>query len=145
MRHAARGSFGLDVPAREAIGMFTPEGERAWAPGWDPEYAAGISESPGTVFTTQGGAETIWVVLEIDRVGCRAAYARVTPGQHAGTVRVHCADADEGNCTVSVTYDMTVLPEGDPDGLSAYEEGPFDMMMLHWADAVGSALDRARA
>ena len=53
MKRVGEGQFELPIAAAEAINLFTPEGERAWAPGWSPEYPAGeASESTGTVFTT---------------------------------------------------------------------------------------------
>ena len=91
------GQFEVDLPAVDAIGLFTPEGERDWVPGWDPVYStADASEAAGTVFTTDhGSVKTIWLILEVDRIQCKAAYALVTSGHHAGIVKVSCTDADE--------------------------------------------------
>ena len=92
MRRVVSGHFELTVPAKEAIGFFTPEGEKDWVPGWNPTYPAGEpSEKPGTVFITDvGGMHTIWLIQEIDRSGCTAGYSRVTPNHHAGTVKISC-------------------------------------------------------
>jgi len=138
MRRVATGGFPLDLPAQHAIGLFTPEGERAWVTGWDPMYVDGSpSEMPGTVFVTDhGGSETIWLIQSIDREGCTAAYARVTPGCSAGTVRVSCDDTPDGECAVSVTYDMSVLPGGDPSELDGFEADAFAVMIRHWRAAI---------
>ena len=142
MRRLVSGQFELSVPARQAIGFFTPEGEKEWVPGWDPAYPGGEpSETPGTVFTTDvGDVHTIWLVQTIDRSGCTAAYSRVTPGHHAGTVRVNCIDSPEGGCVVAVTYDMSLLPESDPTGLDAYDDASFKAMMSEWAEGVANTL-----
>ena len=142
MRRIVSGRFELGVTAGEAIAYFTPEGERSWAPGWSPAYPAGSpSEDPGTVFTTEhAGHETIWVIRDIDRVGCSAAYARVTPGLHAGEVRVGCRDVRDGSCVVSVTYDITLLTGADSELLQPYSEGNFAAMMDEWAHAVTKQL-----
>lgn len=127
------------MSAKAAIGFFTPEGERQWVLGWNPVYPGGEpSETPGTVFTTDsGGVDTIWLVHEIDRARCRAAYVRVTPGHHAGTVRVSCGDGPtDGWCTVDVTYEMSLLPGGDPSVMDAYDNGPFKAMLDEWATEV---------
>ena len=82
----------VPLPVERALHLFTPVGERAWAPGWDPVFPAGESgdgAAPGTVFLT--GAST-WVV--VDRAPDRVRYARVTPGVRAGTVEVRLR-ADE--------------------------------------------------
>ncbi len=69
-----------------------------------------------------------------------AAYARVTPGHHAGTVQVSCTDASAGRSLVSVTYDMSLLPGADSSGLDGYEEPGFNAMMDRWAHTVSTFL-----
>jgi hypothetical protein len=142
-RQVATGQFALPMPATEAIGWFTPEGERDWVPGWDPVYAAGRpSETAGTVFVTDVDATpTIWVIHAIDRDRHEAAYARVTPGHHAGAVRVRCAAAD-GGCLVSVRYDMTLLSGADPTALYRYSDQAFADTMQEWSHAIGKAVAR---
>jgi len=142
MRRVVSGQFELNLPAEKAIGLFTPEGEKDWVPGWSPTYPAGEpSETPGTVFTTDvAGVDTIWLIQGIDRGGCTALYSRVTPGHHAGTVQVSCDDTSDGGCVVSVTYDMSLLPGSDPGGLDAYDDAPFEEMMNEWSGAVSRNL-----
>jgi hypothetical protein len=140
MKRVVEGEFELPIPAAEAINLFTPEGERAWAPGWTPVYPAGeASESTGTVFTTAAdGVETIWVVQKINRRNYSATYSRVTPGRHAGTVNVQCADVSDDECTVKVTYDLTLLPGADAAALDGYSDPSFGEMMNEWASRIRS-------
>ncbi len=142
LRRQASGQFNLPVSAAGAIDFFTPEGERSWVPGWDPTYPAGeVAETPGTVFITQhDDAKTFWVIEKIDREANTSAYSRITPGHHAGTVNVACMDAQEDGCVVHVTYDMTLLPDGDPTDLGAYDEASFATMMNHWHELVSRNL-----
>ena len=142
MRSIASGRFGLSLSARDAVGLFTPEGERTWVPGWSPAYPAGRpSETPGTVFiTTADGLDTIWVIHAIDADRSTAESARVTPGCHAGTVRVSCTDTSAGRCVVSVTYDLTLVPGGDPKVLDAYGGAAFETLMRRWSEAIRSSL-----
>ena len=142
MRRQASGHFGLPIPASEAIDYFTPEGERGWVPGWDPTYPAGdVSEAPGTVFvTSHGDDQTIWTIHTIDRERLTAAYTRHNVGQWAGTVSVRCEDAGAQVCEVTVTYDTTVLPGGDPAILHQFEDEPYKEMMNHWSEAVRQTL-----
>jgi hypothetical protein len=143
VRHESTGQFELPLPAAEAIWLFTPEGERVWAPGWNPVYPAGDpSEASGTVFTTAAhGLETIWVIIEIERSGGAATYARLTPGHHAGMVRVRCVDARPGHCTVTVSYDMSLLGDRDASGFDAYAPAHFEDMMRDWSRAIRAYLD----
>jgi hypothetical protein len=142
VRRVVSGRFELGVSPTEAIAFFTPEGEREWVPGWDPVYPTGEpSESPGTVFTTNvGGVDTIWLIQRIDRDECSASYVRVTPGHHAGTVHVRCTDGAEEGCRVRVTYDLSLLPGGDPSEMDAYDEASFATTMTEWANAVRQRL-----
>lgn len=116
----------VPLPVAEALHLFTPVGERAWAPGWDPVFPAGEAgdgAAPGTVFLT--GAST-WIV--VDRASDRVRYARVTPNVRAGTVEVRLrADGDE--TLADVTYLTTAL-----DG------APFDPDIGHWEHAIRAAL-----
>jgi hypothetical protein len=141
-RRRARDGFDLPLAADRAIALFTPEGERLWVPGWDPFYPGGErSEDAGTVFTTHAhDVETLWVIIGIDRAGATAAYARVSPGWHAGTVRVECTDARPGRCRVLVDYDLTALSEARAAHLDAYRPEPFAEMMEEWRSAIEASL-----
>jgi hypothetical protein len=143
MRRTATGRFELPIPASEAIEYFTPEGERRWVPGWNPDYPAGeAAETAGTVFvTSHGDIETIWVVDSIDRTAHTSAYSRITIGHHAGTVKVDCTDQAGGGCLVTVNYEMTNLNPQQPEMLDAYNESSFKAMMNEWATGVTATLD----
>jgi hypothetical protein len=143
MRQQSSGRFEIALPMTLAITCFTPEGERMWVPGWDPVYATGrASESPGTVFTTVAdGVETIWVIIGIDRAAGSAAYARITPGHHAGTVRVRCSETSAGRTAANVVYDMSQLGE-DPGGLDHFAEPDFGRMLHEWSELIAETIAR---
>jgi hypothetical protein len=116
----------VPLPAAEALHLFTPVGERAWAPGWDPVFPdgeRGDGAAPGTVFLT--GAST-WVV--VDREPDRVRYTRVTPGVRAGTVEVRLRP-DGADTLADVTYVTTAL-----------NDEPFDPDIAHWEPAIRAAL-----
>ena len=142
MQRRSSGDFELPIPAKEAIGFFTPEGERSWAPGWDPTYpAVEASENPGTVFVTRhGDAETVWIIDRIDRQEYTSAYSLVKTGHRAGTVRVRCTDNPEGGCRVDVEYVMTVLGSGSPEELDAFSDEHFAEMMIQWKTFVTAGI-----
>ena len=142
LRRRASGSFELPITAAAAVEFFTPEGERSWTPGWDPTYPAGdVSENPGTVFVSRHGVtETIWIIQRIDRAVHTLVYARITPGHHAGTVRVRCEEEPDDTCVVTVEYDMTSLNPSHPQALDPYDEESFGTMMSEWATRVAAVL-----
>ena len=119
------GAVRIPLPPDRARELFTAEGERAWAPGWDPAYPGGHDR----VFVTHEGA-TVWVALGDLR------YARVTPGVQAGTVEVRCAPDGDGT-RAEATYDLTALgPDAD---LAAFRAG-FPAMMEAWEASIAAAL-----
>jgi hypothetical protein len=111
---SCEGQVRVTLPPDEAIELFTPEGERVWAAGWDPSYPG---DDDG-VFVT--GATT-WVTVE--RGARSRRYARVTPGVQAGTVSVRC-EPDGDDTIATVGYALTALgPEADLAAFAAeYDE-----------------------
>ena len=122
MRVVLTGSFRLEASPERAMPLFTAEGERAWAPGWDPV-------GDDDCWTTSAhGTTTYW--LTVDRTPTSARYARVTPGDTAGTVAVTCT----GDCTgtvVTVTYDLHSLGPAGEERLPSFEAG-YDGMLAEW-------------
>jgi hypothetical protein len=123
-------SLVVPLPAERAIHLFTPVGERVWAPHWAPRFPAGEhgdGSAPGTVFLT---GDTHWVVA--DRAPDRVLYARVTPHVLAGTVAVHVRPEGAG-ARAEVTYDMTPLTDG----------AHFDPGLERWEAEIAAALAAA--
>jgi Polyketide cyclase / dehydrase and lipid transport len=133
IRHMLTGTVEVPLPPDKALALFTPEGERAWAPGWDPQFPSGEETSPGTTFTTHGG-RTVWVIA--DRTPDSMRYARITPGVHAGTVEVRCEPAGPGT-RAHVTYDLTAL--GDRATVDHFAEG-FPAMLADWERLIAGSL-----
>jgi hypothetical protein len=136
------GTVRVPLPPAAALPLFTPEGERDWAEGWDPSFPAGEVDddtAPGTVFVTESGeAQTVWVVA--DRSASSMRYARVTPGVWGGTVEVCCSEY--GTDTVAeVTYDLTALSPGAEPGLQDFADG-YEDFMGGWEQAIARALER---
>ena len=132
-RHRLQGTVDVPLPPHEALALFTPAGERDWAPGWDPVYPAEEDNSPGTTFTTHDGG-TFWVIA--DRTADSMRYARITPGVHAGTVEVRCEPAGEAT-RAHVTYDLTGL--GDPYAVEHFADD-FPAMLAEWERLIAALL-----
>ena len=134
------GGFRLAMPPEKAIGLFTAQGERLWAPGWDPTVLSGDGTEAGTVFvTSHGHATTIWVVVDYDTDVFRARYARTTPGNKAGTVEVNLQSDGEGGSEVRVTYDLTALSEAGNTDLAHFDEPAYAAMMKEWEQHIRHA------
>lgn len=127
----------MALPADEAIELFTPEGERAWAPGWDPSFPAGQNPDEGAVFVTGAHGPTCWIVLA--REPRRMAYARVQPGVSAGTVSVTCVEEAAERSAFEVAYDLTALGDEGDARLAELERG-YAAEIAGWGDAIARAL-----
>jgi hypothetical protein len=110
MRHQWSGTLILSLPPEQAFVAFTPRGESAWAPEWEPVFhgPADDDSAPGTVFEViHGHSRTVWQVVD-RRDSSYLRYARTTPGLSAGTVTVELTPEGPGS-RVDVTYRMTAL------------------------------------
>jgi hypothetical protein len=134
------GSFLLSIAAKDAVFLFTAEGERQWVPGWAPHVLGSGDQRKGLVFLTgQGSDLTIWTVIDSDFEGGRHLYSRVTPGVRAGLVEVRVSQEGSGS-RVDVSYDMTALPGAAEDALAPYEGERFDAMLDEWQSLIEQAL-----
>lgn len=140
-RAARSGTIHVALPPAEAFDLFTAEGERLWAPGWDPTILSGGREpEAGAVFLTgHGGEETIWTVIEADRGAGRLCYSRVSPGSRAGIVRVRLMPEGAGS-RVQVAYDMTALGRAGVPAVAGMDEAGFAAMLGDWERLIGEAV-----
>ena len=140
MNLALTGHLTVARPPDEAFVYFTPRGEERWVPGWRPRFPAPAADdtAPGTVFETDAhGRTTTWMV--VDRTPARRIrYARVAPGDTAGTVTVELAGAG-GHTDVTVTYELTALTASAIEPLRGFA-ARYDDMMRQWADAIAASL-----
>ena len=138
-------TFHLDAPCSRAFALFTPLGERAWAPGWEPELLSG-EQGRGSVFRTHAhGAETLWIVADYRPAEGRVSYARLKQGSNFGLVDVECRNA-AGGSDVTVRYTLTgVTPEGEAFVREFLADAHYDAFMREWQDAIGKALSKPPA
>lgn len=137
-RRLLTGRIQVALPAREAFRLFTPRGEEAWVDGWQPRFPAPTPDDtePGTVFETGAdGRRTVWVVIE-RQPGERISYARVVPGEQAGTVTVEIADSG-AHCDVTVTYHLTALTDSAGDELAGFADR-YPVFLQSWQDAISA-------
>jgi hypothetical protein len=137
------GTIELPLPPHEAFPLFTPRGEERWVEGWHPYFPAPVADdtAPGTVFETHAApSPATWIVLDRDP-GRRMRYARVTPGDKAGTVTVELAETPTGGTEVTVTYDMTPLSEAAADALGSFAAS-YPEYLASWKTAITASLAR---
>jgi hypothetical protein len=131
----------VGLPRTQAMALFTPEGERRWADGWDPHYPApGRREGAGAVFTTGHGAHhATWVM--VDHRPDSVRYARIVHGMTAGTIAVDVLDACADVTRVRVTYDLTALSPAGESWLEAFD-AHYQTEIAAWSNQIAAALER---
>jgi hypothetical protein len=128
----------VSFPRDEAIALFTAEGERRWAEGWNPQYPQpDRRDGPGAVFTTAHGShETTWIMVDHGPDGVR--YARITHGVTAGTVAVDVVDSRDDATRLRVTYDLTALATAGEAWLAMFDV-EYDAAIASWATDIEAA------
>jgi len=142
-RRRLTGRIQVALPPEAAFRLFTPRGEQEWAHGWHPRFPAPADDDaePGTVFETSShGQHTVWLVTG-QQPGRSISYARVTPGDHAGTVTVTISAAGR-HSEVEVTYQLTALAEPAEHRLRAFADA-YPAYLRSWQDASAARINRS--
>jgi hypothetical protein len=131
------GSFVLAKPLDKVLPLFSAEGERRWAPGWEPVWAdASHEHEVGEVWMTAGPPSTIWIT--VDTGANHVRYARVSIDDSAGLVTVTCFE-NGGQTNVTVDYDLSALSDAGADRLEQFA-ARYDDMLAHWQHHISRAL-----
>jgi hypothetical protein len=105
--------------------LFGAEGERAWAPGWDPAFIWPPEpiDREGMVFRISHSLGTaIWVNTAFDPFAKRIQYVYVIPEVVATVISLQLRSLGE-TTEVSVTYERTALNEIANDQVRILAEG----------------------
>ena len=143
-RQRLAGRIQVDLPPGEAFRLFTPRGEEDWAHGWHPRFPVPVTDDtePGTVFETHAhGQHATWLVTG-RAPGRRISYARVIPGEQAGTVTVTIS-VSGGHTEVEVVYDLTALTSAANLKLREFADR-YRAYLQSWQDAINVWLDSQR-
>jgi hypothetical protein len=135
-------TFHLDAPLTRVFPLFTAEGERAWAPGWEPRVLSGAEER-GSAFVTTGshGHTVTWVVTDYRPAEGRVSYARLVHDSNIGLVDVLCTKAQHGGTDVSVRYTLTPVSEAGEIFVTEFlGEESYSRMIEEWRIATSKAL-----
>jgi hypothetical protein len=137
-------SFRLNAAVERVFSLFTAEGERKWARGWEPVILSGAVER-GSAFVTRAhsGIETTWIVADYRPAEGRVSYARLAQGSNIGLVDVTCTAAEGGGTVVSVRYTLTgVSEQGRAFVREFLEPAHYARMIDEWHVATSAALTR---
>jgi hypothetical protein len=137
------GGFELPCSAKKAFPFFSPEGERNWAPGWDPRplFPDQILFRKDTVFLLGAGTdESIWTIVDVDWERYRAEYVRVAPASHMAHIFVNVAPQGDDRSQVSVSYVVTAFGENAAVQLEPFSERAYEVRMEDWRRQISASL-----
>jgi hypothetical protein len=137
--------FVVALPLAEAFHLFTPEGEKLWAEGWNPTYLqpADGRTTRGMVFTTaHGGEDTIWMMARHEPQAGIVEYLRCTPESRTGRVLVQCTALDPLRTRVNVVYAMTGLTEAGNARVREMDAAHYRAYIESWSKSIEGALAR---
>ena len=127
------GSFTVRLPVDRVFPLFSPDGERTWVDGWDPEvmHPEDRTWAAGQVFRTiDRDREVIWVVTHHDSKTHSVTYHRVEGSDLVARVGVSCTGREETQVRVSYSY-FGLSAAGD-DEIAAMSEAAFAEKMTNW-------------
>ena len=129
------GDFSIHAPIDTVFPLFSPLGERAWVPGWEPEllYPPGVSWEQGQIFRTEEErGDAIWIVTKLDRDRHEVEYHRVEPHRYVARVRVRCSRSDDGGTKVETAYAFLGLSDDGNDEIVAMTADAYAEKMSRW-------------
>jgi len=132
-----RGRLVVNADVDEAFPLFSPEGERLWVPGWDPEllHPPGAVWEEGQIFRTREElGDAVWLVTRLDRGQHAVEYHRVEPGRYVANITVRCRALPDGRTEVSTAYSFVGLSEAGNGEIEAMTQKAYDEKMSRWAD-----------
>ncbi len=134
-------SFHLDAPLARVFPLFTALGEKAWAPGWEPELLSGREERGSVFRTVHNGRETTWIVVDYRPAEGRVSYARLAHRSNMGLVDVQCSTTSDGGTEVSVRYTLTgVNTQGQASVAEFLDPVQYGRMIEEWRVSISAAL-----
>lgn len=138
MRKTFTHEIAIRLPVDEAFPLFTPRGEEAWVPGWEPEY---VSPADGAtaeemVFVTRGHETTYWTCLKWEPELWHARYLRLTPDSRVAFVDVRCRPEGADNTVARIAYTFVPLGGVGREHLAAISAESFAASIDGWADLI---------
>jgi len=138
-----RGRLEVAASIDQTFPLFSPAGERAWVPGWDPEFVHPAEPVwvEGQIFRTrEKQGEAVWLVTRLDRTHHHVEYHRVEPGRYVAHVDVRCWATHDGDTEVSTAYRYVGLSEAGNEEIDAKSQKDYEAKMARWSERIAKHL-----
>jgi hypothetical protein len=129
--------FEIHQPVQTVFRLFTPEGEKLWAPGWDYENIMGTNTlDEDYLFLTSthdhAATEAIWIVKKYEPEAHRVQYYKIEPGEKVGMIEVKCDPSGPGTSRVRVTYKYMGLSENGNRFVARFTKKDYKAFIEDW-------------
>ncbi|MBM4348930.1 MAG: hypothetical protein FJ106_03480 [Deltaproteobacteria bacterium] len=129
--------FLLERDIATVFPLFTPEGEKLWAPGWTYTNLIGSTElKPDDVFLTDTHdhkfSQAIWIVSDYDASKHYVSYYKIEPEQKVGKITVQCFEKTPSVTLVRVTYKYIGLSDSGNQFVAGFTKEAFAEFIGVW-------------
>jgi len=133
--------FLLEREIESVFPLFSPEGEKLWAPGWDYTNLLGsVALQTDYVFLTDTHdhrAETaIWIVSDYDPEKHSVSYYKVEPGEKVGKIVVQCREHGRTSTLVKVMYKYIALSESGNRFIADFTKESYIALIDEWRSLI---------
>jgi hypothetical protein len=142
-----RGGFAVRGPVETVFPLFSPDGERKWVPGWDPEILhPPTGWEQGQIFRTrEERGDAVWVITRLDRARHEVEYHRVEPGRYVAHIEVRCHAVSDRETEVTTAYSFIGLAAAGNEDIAAMTQAAYDAKMSRWAEWIELSLRPGQA
>jgi hypothetical protein len=141
--------FLLERGIASVFPLFSPEGEKLWAPGWDYTNLLGSKDlERDDVFLTDShdhkSTQAIWIVADYDPVKHYVSYYKVEPGEKVGKIVVECFEQTETSTLVRVAYKYIGLSDSGNQFVSSFTKEAYREFIGEWRSLLLHYFEKAR-
>ena len=140
-------TFEINQPVQTVFPLFTPEGEKLWAPGWNYDNLMGTNPlGEDYLFLTRShdhtAKEAIWIVKKYTPERYRVQYYKIEPGEKVGIIEVACASLSPALTEVQVTYRYVGLSETGNRFVERFTNKDYEAFIEEWKRLIESYLTK---
>jgi hypothetical protein len=142
-------TFAINQPVQAVFPLFTPEGEKLWAPGWDYDNLMGTNPlGEDSLFITRShdhaASEAIWIVKKYLPERYRVQYYKIEPGEKVGIIEAACTPLSSASTQVQVTYRYVGLSETGNLFVERFTKKDYDAFIEEWKRLIESYFAKTR-
>jgi hypothetical protein len=126
--------------------LFTPEGEKKWAKGWDfePIFPQPFQTCENSIFRTGSHDHNVepalWIINTYNTKKHYIEYIRIEPSVKLGQIKVNCSQMDSKDTEVQVRYTYTALSDEGNIFIENFTENKYLEYIGDWELAINHYL-----